>query len=61
MTVNVTCDQQQWQIHPNSLHINQLTHLRFTSLVAVIVQVEILQVGEIFDVTLSFASSPCAT
>lgn len=43
----------------NSLH--EPTYLRFTSLVAVIVQVEILHVGEIFDVTLSFISSPCAT
>lgn len=61
MNLNVTCDQQQWEIHPNSLHINELTYLRFTSLVAVIVQVEILHVGEIFDITLSFASSPYAT
>lgn len=46
-----SCDRQQ-----NSLHIKELTYLRFTSFVAVIVQVKILHV-EIFDV----ASSPCAT
>lgn len=58
--LNVTSDQQQWQIHPNSCHTNELTYLHFTSLVAVIAQVEILHVGQIFDVTLSVASSPCA-
>lgn len=45
----------------HSLRVKELTYLRFTSFVAVIVQVEILHVQEIFDVTLSVASSPCAT
>lgn len=55
VNLNVTCSSS------DRFTKSLLTYLRFTSLVAVIVQVEILHVGEIFDVTLSFASSPCAT
>lgn len=38
-----------------------LTYLCFTGFVGVIIQMQMLHVKEIFDVTLSVASSTCAT
>lgn len=60
MTVELASNN--WIISsPNSLRVDEPTYLRSTAFAAVIVQVKILHIEQIFDVALSVASSRCAT